>query len=257
MNNPTDQKLILITNDDGYTAQGIHELTQLMAPLGEVVVVAPDSARSGAGCSITPTLPVTLRLVEEREGVTVYSCSGTPVDCIKLATEQCVPGTPDLIVSGINHGENASVSLHYSGTMGAVIEGCIKGIPSIGYSLRTLSKECDFSPYREVVRRVAEQVLQHGLPELTCLNVNFPEVEVLKGTKVGRMARGLWTGEWTEANHPHGQQCYWLTGQFNNLEPEADDTDYWALDHGYAAVTPIHLDMTNHAYLNTLKQALE
>ncbi len=249
-----ERKLILITNDDGVSAQGITVLTDLMAGLGEVVVVAPDSARSGAACAITSTQAVTLhrRGDMEREGVSVYVCSGSPVDCVKLALEQVCPRRPDLLVSGINHGDNASCSIHYSGTMGAVIEGCMKGIPSIGFSLRTLKHKCDFSPYAEDITRIAHFVLTEGLPQDVCLNVNFPEVAELAGMRVCRMGRGRWVQEWISANNPRGMNAFWLTGRFLNLEPHSEDTDYWALDHGYGAITPIKLDMTAYEVMPNL-----
>ena len=246
-------QLILITNDDGIQAKGIQTLARLMAQIGEVYVVAPDSARSGAGCSITPTHAVELKHLEDHGNVHCYCCSGTPVDCVKLACEQVVPRQPDLLVSGINHGDNASVSLHYSGTMGAVFEGCMKGIPSIGYSLRTNNPDADFTPYEDSILRIATQILSTGLPHHTCLNVNYPEVGVLKGTRVARLANGAWSAEWVSAQHPHGKRMFWLTGQFTNLEPEATDTDYWALDHGYGAITPIKMDMTDYKLLSELK----
>lgn len=252
-----DRKLILITNDDGVSAQGIAVLTELMQELGDVIVVAPDGPRSGASCGITPTRPVGLREVERTAGKVVYACSGTPVDCVKLASEQCVPRLPDLVVSGINHGDNASVSIHYSGTMGAVIEGCAKGVPSIGFSLRTFSHHCDFTPYREAIVKVARYVLENGLPEQVCLNVNFPEVERLEGIRVCRMGRGLWTGEWVDAHNPHGQRQFWLTGRFVNLDPDDDDVDYNALDQGYATIVPIRLDMTDYDSMAALRGALE
>ncbi len=242
--------LILISNDDGYQAQGIRVLTELMSTLGDVIVVAPDSARSGASCCITPFQPVRLALVEERPGVLVYSCSGSPVDCVKLASEQVVPHRPDLVVSGINHGDNASISLHYSGTVGAVLEACMKGLPAIGYSLRTLDHECDFSPYKDVILQVARHVLEKGLPLDTCLNVNFPQVPKLLGTSVCRVARGRWVTEWVPAEKP-GE--FRLAGEFHNLEPDASDTDYWALDHGMAAICPLQLDMTDYAALDDLE----
>ena len=242
--------LILISNDDGYRAQGIQVLMDLMSTLGDVVVVAPDSARSGASCCITASHPVRLILVEKRPGVLVYSCSGSPVDCVKLASEQVVPRCPDLVVSGINHGDNASISLHYSGTVGAVLEACMKGIPAIGYSLRTRDEECDFSPYGETILRVAQHVLKNGLPKDTCLNVNFPQVPQLLGTRVCRMARGRWVTEWVPAEEPG---VFRLAGEFRNLEPDAYDTDYWALDHGMAAVCPLCLDMTDYAALEGLE----
>ena len=247
-----EKKLILITNDDGVAAQGITVLTELMSRLGDVVVVAPDSARSGAACSITPTQPVLLREVSHRAGVCVCACSGTPVDCVKLALEKVCPRRPDLVVSGINHGDNASCSIHYSGTMGAVVEACMKGIPAIGFSLRTLSHQCDFTPYTDEVLRLARYVLEQGLPQDVCLNVNFPEVPCLAGTRICRMGRGIWQKEWAPAQNPRGLDAYWLTGEFANLEPESVDTDYWALDHGFASVTPIRLDMTDYATLKLL-----
>ena len=244
------QPLILITNDDGLGAQGISVLTRCMLKLGQVIVVAPNGARSGASCSITPIVPVRLKLERQEENLRVYSCTGTPADCVKLALEKVVPCQPDLVVSGINHGDNASCSVHYSGTMGAVIEGCMKGAPSIGYSLRTRKQECDFSPYLDAVERIAVHVLKNGLPQDVCLNVNFPEVPALKGISVCRMARGVWQSEWKETETP---DVYALTGHYTNLEPDAEDTDYWALDHGLTSVTPLCLDMTYRPYFKNLE----
>ena len=242
--------LILITNDDGLNAQGISVLTKCMQKLGQVVVVAPNGARSGSSCSITPIVPVKLTLKSKDENLIAYSCTGTPVDCVKIAFEKIVPRQPDLVVSGINHGDNASISLHYSGTIGAVLEGCMKGVPSIGFSLRTRKQECDFQPYLKAVVEVAEYVLKNGLPQDVCLNVNFPEVPVLKGASVCRMARGIWQSEWKETDTP---DIYTLAGHFTNLEPEAEDTDFWALDHDMMAITPLSLDMTYYPYLDSLK----
>lgn len=261
-------KTIFITNDDGIQAKGIQVLAQLMSRLGRVVVVAPDGPRSGAGCSITPTTPVILSpytgsfgvsgaSLSGQDGIELYTCSGTPVDCVKVAAEQVLTTAPDLMVSGINHGDNASCSVHYSGTMGAVIEATLKGWPAIGYSLRTFDKDADFTPYCEEIVRIAEHVLAYGLPAQQCLNVNFPEVEALKGTRVTRMALGQWSAEWQDAHNPHGKRAFWLTGHFTNLEPEATDTDYWALDHGYASVAPIQMDMTAYETMRALREKLE
>lgn len=244
------QPLILITNDDGLNAQGISVLTKCMQNLGQVVVVAPNSARSGSACSITPIVPVTLKLESKEENLLAYSCSGTPVDCVKLAFEKIVPRLPNLVVSGINHGDNASISLHYSGTIGAVLEGCMKGVPSIGYSLRTRKQECDFRPYLHTIKSIASYVLKNGLPQDVCLNVNFPEVPALKGISVCRMARGIWQSEWKDTDVPG---TYKLTGSFTNMEPDVEGTDYWALDHDMAAVTPLSLDMTYYSSIETLK----
>lgn len=251
------EKLILVVNDDGCQAQGIRHLARLMTRLGRVVVVAPSGARSGAGCSITPTQAVHLmRLGMDAEGIEWVSCGGTPVDCVKLALEHVCPRLPDLVVSGINHGDNSSICIHYSGTMGAVLEATMKGLPAIGYSLRTFSQQCNFLPFDQVVLQVASHVLDEGLPQDVCLNVNFPEVERLQGARVTRMCRGCWSGEWAPAHHPRGAEYYWLTGRFDNLEPEAVDTDNWALDHGYASITPIQLDMTAYRAMEALADRL-
>lgn len=262
-------RLILITNDDSISAKGIRTLARLMASLGEVYVVAPDAARSGAACSVTFTQAVELKQTREfipgstdapdlppRHAMHFYRCSGTPVDCIKLACEQVIPRRPDLVVSGINHGDNASSSIHYSGTMGAVIEACMKGVPAIGYSLQTFDPDADFTPYEQAIVKIAEQTLSTGLPAGVCLNVNFPQVEELKGIKVARMGRGTWTSEWVSACHPYRSNLFWLTGHFDNLEPEAQDTDTWALNHGYASVVPIRIDMTAHDCLEKLQSSL-
>ena len=241
---------ILVTNDDGFQAQGIKFLTDIMKQFGNVIVVAPDSARSGAACSITPTHPVSVKEISDG----IFACSGSPVDCVKIALEKILPSKPDLVVSGINHGDNASISLHYSGTVGAALEACMKGIPAIAYSLKTHKKECDFTPYAEVCREWAERVLLNGLPEDTCLNINFPEVEKLAGSSICRMARGLWHTEWLDAGtDSNNKNIYTLTGTFCNLEPDAADTDYWALDHDMAAITPLSLDMTDHKTLAILR----
>ena len=220
------QPLILITNDDGLNAQGISVLTKCMQKLGQVVVVAPNGARSGSACSITPIIPVKLKLEKEEENLLAYSCTGTPVDCVKLAYEKVVQRRPDLIVSGINHGDNASISLHYSGTLGAVLEGCMKGIPSIGYSLRTRKQECDFLPYLDVVEEVATYVLENGLPQEICLNVNFPEVPALKGVSVCRMAKGIWQSEWKETDVPG---AYKLTGRIWSQKRRIPTIGLWTM----------------------------
>ena len=187
-----ERPLILVCNDDGIDAQGIAALTSMLLPLGDIAVVAPDGPRSGAACSMTVTAPVRLRLLERAPGLTRHSCSGTPADCVKLALEHVVERRPALMVSGINHGDNASVNVHYSGTMGAVLEACMKGIPAIGFSLRTHDSQCDFTPYSDTVTRIASHVLEYGLPQDTCLNVNFPQVERLRGLSGSRDTTPAW-----------------------------------------------------------------
>ena len=221
----------------------------MMCRLGDVIVVAPDGPRSASSCSISPLTTITVRLLKQQQGLTVYQCSGTPTDCIKLALDGLLERKPDLVVSGINHGDNASVSIHYSGTVGAAYEACMKNVPAIAYSLKTKSLQCNFRPYEETVMQTARYALENGLPQDVLLNVNFPEVEELKGTKICRVGRGRWMKEMMQV----GEGAYRLTGYFQNLEPDAEDTDYWALEHGFASVTPLQLDMTAYAMRGELK----
>ena len=248
----SNRPLILISNDDGVQAQGIRELTRMMCRLGDVIVVAPDGPRSAASCCISPLTTIIIRLLKQEDGLTVYQCSGTPTDCVKLALDGLLTRKPDLMVSGINHGDNASISIHYSGTVGAALEACMKQVPAIAFSLKTKSQQCNFLPFEELIIQTARYALENGLPQDVLLNVNFPEVEALKGTKVCRMSRGRWMKEMEKEK----EGAYHLTGYFQNLEPDAEDTDYWALEHGYAAITPIQLDMTASAWLEELKGSL-
>ena len=245
--------LILISNDDGVQAKWVNALVDMLSPLGDILVMAPDRARSGSACGITPHDPVRYRVVEERPGVKVCACTGTPVDCVKLALEAEAGRQPALLASGINHGDNSSVSVHYSGTMGVVIEGCMKGIPSVGFSLCDFDADADFSPAAPFVRGIAERVLREGLPDGVCLNVNFPKAAGYAGVRVCRMAHGTWANEWCGAVHPRGYKYYWLTGNYVDLEPEQQDTDAYALRHGFVAVTPVQIDMTAYQAMAGLK----
>ena len=245
--------LILVVNDDGITAPGIKALVQAVSNLGEVVVVAPDSPQSGMGHAITLSKPLRLKQVSEFGDIKAFHCSGTPVDCVKLALHTVVPRRPDVVIGGINHGDNSSVNVHYSGTMGVVIEGCLKGISSIGYSLCNHFADADFSSSLPYIRRITEQVLEHGLPLGICLNVNFPDTASLKGVRICRQTNGAWINEWKRSLHPRGGEYFWLTGEFDNYEPEAEDSDHWALGHGYVAVTPTQIDVTAYGMMNELK----
>jgi 5'-nucleotidase len=249
MNKP----LILITNDDGDTAPGIEILTKLMLQIGDVVVMAPDGARSGQSNAITVTHPVRFRKLEEREGLVRYACTGTPTDCVKLALNDVLDRKPDLLVSGINHGSNAAINIIYSGTMGAVLEGCDNGIPSIGFSICDHSLNADFSQFEEYILQITRETLLNGLPYGVCLNVNAPAGEI-KGVRVARQCRGNWTKEFAKRTDPHGRAYYWLTGYFDNHEPEAEDTDEWALANGYISVVPSKIDLTAYEQLEELKK---
>ncbi len=247
--------LIFISNDDGYMAKGIQELIKYLSPLGDIVVVAPDAARSGSGCAITVVQPVHYQLVRQDVGVTIYRCSGTPTDCVKLSMHAILDGRkPDLIVSGINHGDNSATNVHYSGTMGVVIEGCLGGIPSIGYSICSHNPDADFSATEVYVRQIAQKVLEKGLPPQTCLNVNFPNTEDIKGIKICEQAKGYWTQEWEPCPRKGDDNYYWLAGSFEDTEPDNHKTDRWALHHGYAAITPIHIDMTGYHFMREMSE---
>lgn len=248
-----NKPLILISNDDGYQAKGINELITFLRPLGEIVVMAPDSARSGMSCAITADRPVKYSLVGKEEGLTVYKCSGTPADCIKLAAFDVLDRQPDVIIGGINHGDNSAVNVHYSGTMGVVIEGCLRGVPSIGFSLCDHDPDADFSSLKDPVRRITLEVLDKGLPDGVCLNVNFPKLKDFKGIRICRQTIGKWENEWEKRQRPHGGDYFWLTGNFVNYESGNEDTDQWALSHGYIAITPTRIDVTSYETMEQLK----
>lgn len=251
----TTKPLILITNDDGITAPGIRALVNAMKALGDVVVVAPDKPQSGMGHAIT--INSTLRLHEvKQDGLTEYACSGTPVDCVKIAIDKIITGRkPDLLVSGINHGANSSINVIYSGTMSAAVEGAIEGIPSIGFSLCNYSIEADFTAATHFAGIIAKNVLDHGLPNGVCLNVNFPDVplDIIKGVKVCRQAKALWQEEFDERKDPYGRKYYWLTGKFVDLDG-GEDTDVFALENNYVSVVPTQFDLTAHSAISEMKK---
>lgn len=252
----SERPLILVTNDDGISAPGIIALAQVMKELGDVVVVAPDKPQSGMGHAITINNTLRINKVKVHGALEEYSCTGTPVDCVKIAVNKLLPRKPDLCVSGINHGSNMSINVIYSGTMSAAVEGAIEGIPSIGFSLCDFSIEADFSAAQDYAKKIAADVLEHGLPEGVCLNVNFPAVPLseLKGVRVCRQAKANWVEELDERKDPSGKPYYWLTGKFVNFESESTDTDVWALDNNYISLVPVHFDMTAHHAISKLKK---
>lgn len=246
-----NKPLILITNDDGYQATGIQSLTESVLGLGEVVVFAPDGPRSGMSSAITSVTPIRYRLLErnEEKDLTIYACTGTPVDCIKLAICEVLTRKPDIVISGINHGTNASICVMYSGTMGAAIEGCIWGIPSVGFSLTDHSANADFSESKKIARLITQRVMSEGLPKGVCLNVNIPDVERVKGLRVCRQTKGQWIKEFRRSTDGAGREIFWLTGEFRNDEPNATDSDEWALAQGFASIVPTRIDMTDYQLL--------
>lgn len=250
-----DKPLILITNDDGIIAKGVSELVKFVRPLGDIVVVAPDSARSGSACALTITQPVHYKMIRQDVGLTVYRCSGTPVDCIKIARHAILDREPDLVLSGINHGDNSGINVHYSGTMGAVIEACLNKIPAIGFSLCSHDSGADFTPMGLYVRELASIVLRNGLPEYTCLNVNFPDTEDIKGLKVCQQARGQWTNEWEACPRSHhDEHYYWMSGKFIPYKKGNQFSDFEAMKDGYGAITPTLVDVTDYGFKNELER---
>ncbi len=244
--------LILVTNDDGVNALGIKMLIDAIRPLGEIVVIAPDGPRSGMSSAITAFQPLRVHALGEECDLTVYSCTGTPVDCVKLGINEILERKPDLVISGINHGSNASICVIYSGTMGAAIEGCIFGIPSIGVSLTNHAALADFTQASAYARVIAEKVLCEGLPQGVCLNVNIPDVQKVKGIRVCTQAKGRWAKEFYRSQDQMGREIFWLTGEFENEEPDNQHTDEWALANGYASVVPCQIDMTAHDVIQKL-----
>jgi 5'-nucleotidase len=246
--------LILITNDDGIVAPGIRALIAVMKEIGEVVVVAPDSPQSAMGHAITINNTLKLERVHiDKEIEQEYSCSGTPVDCVKIAVNELLNRKPDLCVSGINHGSNSSINVIYSGTMSAAVEAGIENIPAIGFSLLDYSWDADFEPIKKHLKHIALEVLKKGLPEGVVLNVNFPKLsqEAIKGIKICRQAKAMWQEEFDKRINPQGKEYYWLTGTFINQD-KGTDTDEWALENGYISIVPVHYDLTAHHAIQQL-----
>jgi 5'-nucleotidase len=246
--------LILVTNDDGITAPGIRALIDVMKQLGEVVVVAPDSPQSATGHAITINNTLHINKIDIDPDVEIeYSCSGTPVDCVKFAVSEILKRKPDLCVSGVNHGSNSSINVIYSGTMSAAVEAGIEGIPAIGFSLLDYNWDADFEAIKSSIKKITQQVLENGLPEGVILNVNFPKLKEneIKGIKICRQAKAMWQERFDKRQTPMGKDYYWLTGKFVNLD-KGEDTDEWALEHGYISVVPVQFDLTAHHAMQTL-----
>ena len=244
--------LILLTNDDGVEAEGLVLLTEALCSLGTLTVFAPDRPRSGMSCAITTTEPISYRKISEKENLTVYSCTGTPVDCVKLAVNEVLPVKPDLLVSGINHGGNQALSLHYSGTIGAAFEGCVFDIPSFGLSLCRYKSGYDFAESCRLGRMLAEKILKHGLPRGVYLNLNVPDIPKVKGIAVGRQTAGKWVREYNRIAQD-GEVKFWLTGHYQTSGPTYPDNDVTLLNEGFAALVPCKVDVTDYAFMEELK----
>ncbi len=256
--NTVQRPLILVTNDDGIFAKGIRELVKAIRPYGDIVVVAPDKPQSGKSHAVTLDMPLWYMVSKFDDADRAYKCTGSPADCIKIALFRILDRRPDLVISGINHGSNASINIVYSGTMGAAMEGAIHGIPSIGFSLLSFSSDADFESAATVSARIVEKVMQRldNLPFM-CLNVNIPNLPVdeLKGVKVARQGRGEWIEDFVRHFHPSNKRpYYWLTGEYHDLEPESPDTDSRYLDEGYVTVQPVTVDCTDYGAMRKMKE---
>lgn len=249
--------LILVCNDDGITSRGILNLVTVMKEIGDVLVVAPDSPQSGMGHAITVGDTLRLEQTDIFEGVKAYECSGTPADCVKIARHFVLKDQrqPDIVVSGINHGSNTSISVLYSGTMSAAIEAAIEGTPAIGFSLCDFSHQADFTHTHEYIKRIVQQVLAKGLPKGTALNVNFPPKrnEPLKGIRICRQANAKWVEEFDQRFDPNGRRYFWMAGNFVNFD-KGEDNDEWAIANNYVSVVPCQFDLTAHTTIPVLNE---
>jgi 5'-nucleotidase len=247
-----DKPSILITNDDGIHAKGLRELIEVMRLFGDITVIAPEVHMSGMSAAITVDQPLRAFKLSEEPGMTVFKCNGTPVDCVKLGFNHLLENRPDYVISGINHGANSSISILYSGTMGAAIEGCLHGVPSLGISLLDYSPDADFGKAKIFTARIFQALLENVLPPHTCLNVNIPR-GIPKGIRLCRQAKGKWIEEFEKRIDPQQRPYFWLTGSFQNFEEDAKDTDLYALEKNFVSIVPVKVDMTCYETLQDLK----
>lgn len=253
----SNDRLIFVTNDDGYQSKGFRAAVNLAREFGRVIAIAPERVQSGMSQAITITSPLFLRCVERSEELEIYAFSGTPVDCSKVAFDHLLVGRKvDLVISGINHGSNAAINVMYSGTMGAAIEGSLYNVPAIGLSIDDHDADADFEGAVEYGRKIISSILENeaSLPRPLCLNVNVPRCarSEINGIRLCRQTRGFWREDFYARQDPQGRNYFWLTGAFQNAEPEAQDTDEWALAHKYVAVVPVQVDMTDYGMLRSL-----
>jgi 5'-nucleotidase len=249
-NKPT----ILITNDDGVTAPGIAALVEVAKQYGRVVVVAPDAPQSGMGHAITIGKPLRLNQVHLFGDIEAYQCTGTPVDCVKLAVDKILQKKPDFCFSGINHGSNSSINVIYSGTMSAAMEASIENIPAVGFSYMDYSFDADFTLSMQVANDVMHKMVHGVIPQKGLYNVNIPKIALnkYKGLKLCRQANAKWKESFVERTDPHGKKYYWLTGEFQNLD-KGKDTDVWALGKNYASIVPIQYDLTDYDLFKSIE----
>jgi len=247
---------ILVTNDDGYLAKGLQTLASLMRQIGKVVVVSTEEVKSAQSHSMTINEPLRVRTLEKHDDFEMYVLNGCPVDCAKVGFQMLMEEYPDILVSGINHGSNASTNVIYSGTMAAVVEACMDGIPAVGFSVEDYSHDANFSHVEKYILEITKKVLAEGLPKGVCLNVNFPkysEGNPIKGLKVCRQAKARWKEIFDKRKDPHGREYFWIGGDFI-VEDDGTDTDIFALKNNYASIVPTHYDWTAYDVMDQLKK---
>lgn len=247
--------LILVTNDDGITAPGIRKLISVMNQIGDVVVVAPNSPQSGKGHAITIDSTLSFEELQFDGPQKDYACSGTPVDCVKIALDKILTSKPDLVVSGINHGANSSINVIYSGTMSAAVEAGVEGLPAIGFSLCDFKWDADFDQAEDFIKEIVIKALENPMPKGVVLNVNIPKLkkEEIKGIKICKQADAKWEESFDERVNPHGKKYYWLSGYFNNMD-KSEDADQTALENGFISIVPVKFDLTAYEYMKDLNQ---
>jgi 5'-nucleotidase len=245
---------ILITNDDGVHAEGLMVLKAALDKIGRVFVVAPDRPRSACGHSITLHKPLRAEKVHLKDGSVAYSSNGTPSDCVSLALLGILDEPVDLVVSGINHGPNLGWDLTYSGTVSAAMEGAITGVPSFAISVSTYSPHIDYGIAASFAADLARLLDEHKLPESTLLNVNVPDLAAsdIKGVKVTRQGKRRYSGQLEKRTDPMGRDYYWLGGDLPEDTLE-EGTDVHAVAEGWVSVTPVHLDLTDYASIESVR----
>lgn len=247
---------ILLSNDDGFRAPGLQQLSTALSAFADITIVAPDGPRSGFSSAITSTAPLRLKPRYESEGFRVYSCEGTPVDCVKLGLHALFADkTPDLVITGINHGSNDGICVHYSGTVGAAREACIQGVKALATSIDDTALRPNFSEAIDYTVRVAKQMLEMNLPQGTFLSLNIPKGSV-KGIRVCPQAIGRFVDEYKESENARGARVYWLQGYQVPAKLEASE-DIHLMRAGYATLTPLMLDQTDYSLLEQLSQQID
>ena len=246
---------ILVTNDDGVLSPGILALSQALASVAHVTVLAPDHNWSAAGHNKTMHKPLRLEPVYLGDGIDAFASSGTPSDCVALAVLGVVETPVDVVVAGINVGANLGQDITYSGTVAGAMEACISGIPALAVSLVCYDERADFGPAAHVASAAAAIVGREGLPPGVFLNLNVPRLALsdIMGVRVTRLGKRLYRDALIRRLDPRGRPYYWIGGDPPGGEA-GDGTDIWAVENGYVSVTPVQMDMTAHALLGGLER---